>query len=147
MLAQFPAGRTRKQLAVLAGYSAKSSTFRNALGRLRTLGLATPASVEPIQATEAGMEAAAHVEPLPTGRALFEHWRGQLKPSERALLDTLYAAWPAGLDRDALAEAAEYSAASSTFRNALGRLRTLELATPAGIEPIRLSDELFEEPA
>jgi hypothetical protein len=145
VLAQFPEGRSRHQLAVLSGYSAKSSTFRNALGRLRTLGLASSGSVVPIRATEAGLEAARDVDPLPTGRALYEHWRAQLPQAGRALLEALYEAWPDGLPRVELAERSGYSIDSSTFRNALGRLRTFELATPANVEPIRVADELFEE--
>lgn len=122
VLAQFPDGRSRQQLAVLSGYSPNS--LRNPLGRLRTLGLAGRG--EPILITDAGREAiSGSYEPLPTGTALVDHWMSVLGKAERTVLSILLDAWPEPVTRADLAEKSGYSEAS--LRNPLGRLRTLEL--------------------
>lgn len=139
----FPAGRTRKQLAVLAGYKASGSTFRGAIAELRKRGYASPSSVEPIAATPEGL-AVAPADALPTGRALYEYWRRELPEGARKLLDVLYVAWPNGVDRTDLAERTGYDPFGSTYRGAIAALRNVDLATPAGVEPIKASDELME---
>jgi hypothetical protein len=122
VLAQFPAGRSRQQLAVLSGYSPNS--LRNPLGRLRTLGLAGRG--EPILITDAGREAISDgYEPLPTGPALVAHWMSVLGKAERTVLGILLDTWPEPVTRADLAGQSGYSEAS--LRNPLGRLRTLEL--------------------
>lgn len=141
VLAQHPAGRTRKQLALLTGYSIKSSSLGNALGTLRSAQLVTKGG-EPIQATEAGFEVAATLdgaEPLPTGQALYDYWAGRLNRAERAVLDALTAAWPEPLDKDELAARTGYSATSSSLGNALGKLRSLDL-----VDGWTASDEFME---
>lgn len=148
VLIQYPAGRTLKQLAILSGYSASGGGFRNALGRLRSLGLITPSGVEPIQATEAGHELASalDVEPLPQGEELLAHWMGSLKKkAEREVLQVLVDAWPDALDREEIAERTEsrYEPTGGGFRNALGKLRTLDLAE--GMNPMKASDALFDD--
>jgi len=126
VLAQHPQGRSRVQLALLTGYSVKSSSLSNALGRLRSDGLVGRG--DPIRIEPAGQQlAAGRFEPLPTGQALYEHWAGQLGRAERTVLDALVRAWPDELTRDGLAAASGYSATSSSLSNALGRLRSLEL--------------------
>lgn len=140
VLAQFPDGRSKQQLSVLSGYSIRSSSFGNALGALRSAGLAE--GRDPIVATAAGLAAASEVEPLPTGEALLHHWRGQLGRAERALLDVLVDAYPDALSRDELSHRSGYSATSSSFANALGKLRTLQLAE--GYGETRAADVLFE---
>jgi hypothetical protein len=146
VLAQFPAGRTRKQLAVLSGYKASGSTFRGAIAELRKRGYASPAGEEPIVATPEGL-AAAPTDALPTGRALYEHWRRELPEGARKVLDVLYSAWPNGVARDEIAERVGYEAKGSTFRGALAALRNVDLITRAGVEPIKASDELMDTAA
>jgi hypothetical protein len=126
VLAQFPGGRTRQQVATLSGYSGKSSGFANSLSRLRTLSLINRG--EPIRATAEGLSAIeGQVEPLPTGRGLLHHWNSKLGKAERAILEATIEAWPASLTRDEVAERTGYSPTSSGFANALSKLRTLEL--------------------
>ena len=137
VLAQFPAGRTRVQVALLSGYSVKSSSLSNALGRLRALDLATKGT-DPIRATPEGLAVAGDVDPAPTGPELLEHWRGRLGRAERAVLDAIVAAEPNELTRDELAEASGYSASSSSLSNALGKLRSLEL-----VQGFRVSEDLL----
>lgn len=140
VLAQFPDGRTKQQISVLSGYSIRSSSFANALGALRSAGLAE--GRDPIVITDAGIAAASDVEPLPTGQALLDHWRGQLGRAERSLLDVLVDAYPAALTKEEISERSGYSLTSSSFANALGKLRTLQLAD--GYGETRATDVLFE---
>jgi hypothetical protein len=51
----------------------------------------------------------------------------RLNRAERALLRVFLEAWPELVARDDAAERSGYSATSSSFSNALRRLRTLEL--------------------
>lgn len=132
VLAQFADGRTRSQVATLSGYSAKSSSLGNALSRLRTLGYINK-SGEPIRATNEGIDAiAGQYEPLPTGRALLDHWNSKLGKAERIILGVAIEAWPASLSREEVARLSGYSETSSSFGNALSKLRTLELISGRG---------------
>lgn len=137
VLAQFPEGRTKVQIAILTSYSIKSGGFRNALGVLRGAGYMV--GTDPMQVTQEGMAAAGKVDPLPTGRALLEHWLGNLKKAERVILEILYEHdW--AMSKEEIAKLAEYSITSGGFRNALGRLRSLELIH--GTDSISISEVL-----
>jgi hypothetical protein len=137
-LAQYPQGRSRRQVGILTGYSSKSGGFNGAIAGLRSKGFATPK--EPLVVTSEGIEALGEFEPLPTGEALLEHWYGQLDKAPAGILRTLAAAYPQSMTRDEVAAALGYSASSGGFNGALAKLRTLELierGTP------RLSDDFF----
>jgi uncharacterized protein len=136
---------TAQQLAVLSGYSIKSSGFANALGALRSSGLAVGGR-DAISATDVGRKAAGEVPPLPEGPALIEHWAGQLGKAERTLLRIVVDRWPQTMTAGELAEKSGYSIKSSGFANAIGRLRGLGLAH-GGREAIAASDELGEAAA
>ena len=139
VLAQFPEGRSKAQLSVLSGYSIKSSSFANALGSLRSNGLAD--GRDPITITADGMTAAGDIEPLPTGADLQDHWRQRLGRAERTILDVLIDAYPQALVKEEISERSGYSLTSSSFANALGKLRTLQLAD--GYAEVRAADVLF----
>ena len=144
VLVQFPEGRTKNQIATLSGYSVKSSTFSNTLSALRVAGLITRST--PIQATPEGCAALGDLaEPLPAGQALIDYWMGRLGKSERAVLQALLDAWPRPLDKDAISAATGYSVTSSTFSNALSRLRTLELIS--GYGEMRADETLAQQAA
>lgn len=139
-LAQFPEGRTKKQIAIGTGYRITSGGFRNALGKLRQVGYAVGS--DPLQVTEAGIAAAGHVEPIPTGQALLDFWMGNgLKQAERTILATLHRAYPEPMTKEEIAIETEYRITSGGFRNALGLLRSLELIE--GSDPIIASQDLF----
>jgi hypothetical protein len=126
VLAQFPDGRTKRQLAMLAGYSAKGGGFNNALSSLRTSGLIERG--EPIVITPAGLAVLGDDwEPLPEGAALIDHWMGQLSKAEGLALGALLDAYPQPLSKAEVAERAGYAADGGGFNNALSRLRTLQL--------------------
>lgn len=131
VLAQFPDGRTKRQLGMLAGYSANGGGFNNALSSLRTAGLIGRG--EPIAATAEGIEAlGGNWEPLPDGPDLAEHWLRQLSKAESLVLRALLDAWPASLTKAEVAERTGYAADGGGFNNALSRLRTLQLIDGRG---------------
>lgn len=115
---------TPAKVAFYSDYSAASSTFTNALGRLRH-GL-----VEGWRITADGiaMVESWQVRDKPTGAELADWLRAKLGQAERKLLDVLIAGFPNRLSNDEIASNSGYSEASSTFTNALGKLRTLEAA-------------------
>lgn len=122
---------SRPQASLLSGYSYTSSSFANALGSLRSKGY-LEGSGDDLKATTAGRAALGPVQPLPTGRALVEFWIGRLGKAEGMLLDFLSRRYPRSVTKEQLSEGTGYSITSSSFANALGRLRTLELVTRGG---------------
>jgi uncharacterized protein len=122
--------RTTVQVALLTGYSHKSGGFRNALSSLRTAGFLTGRGT--VEATAEGVAALGDWEPLPQGPALVEWWYGQLGRAERLILAELVQAWPSSVTVNEIAARTGYSATSGGFRNALSRLRSLQLAAGRG---------------
>ncbi len=138
VLAQYPAGRTMKQVAVLTGY-AQSGTFSNYVGSLRSRGWIEGHGT--VRITAAGMAALGPYEPLPVGHALLAWWLHRLGKGERVILETLASVYPNRLSMAVLAEKTGY-ALSGTFSNYLGRLRTLDLIEGRG--ELKASDLFFE---
>lgn len=128
VLAQFPEGRTKQQVAILARYAAKGGGFNNALGALRSGGLIE--GRDHLTITDAGLVAVSGGwEPLPVGTELLEHWVGQLPRAEGLILRELVAAWPQALAKADVAERTNYAVTGGGFNNALGKLRTLQLVS------------------
>lgn len=126
VLAQFPDGRSVKQIAILSGYSANSGGFNAALAGLRTAGLIQRGS--PVKITPGGLAAlGGDWEPMPSGPALTDTWMAKLSKAEGTVLRVLLDAWPAELSRTEMAERAGYSANSGGFNAAVAKLRTLDL--------------------
>jgi hypothetical protein len=140
-LAQYSQARSKVQVAVLTGYAASGGGFNNYLGALRSRGL-VKGDGERLTFTEAGIQALGSWEPLPTGSALIDYWRGRLGKAERLILETLTHAYPAALNKEEIAARAGYEANGGGFNNALGRLRTLELVEGRG--ELRASGNLFD---
>lgn len=141
VLAQFPEGRTDRQVAILAGYSGKSGGFRGALSKLRTHGLIVGSGGH-LQITQEGLQAIdGQWEPLPQGIALLEYWLGQMnRAAERSVLHAVYMAYPNRIDVQDVAAQTGYEAAGGGFRGALSKLRTLGLIEGSG--SLRASDDL-----
>lgn len=139
-LVQYPAGRTKNQVALLSGYAVTGGGFNNALSALRSKGLMT-GSGDRLQITPAGTAELGPYTPLPTGAALLQHWYGQLGKAERATLEALAAVWPRALSKEEAASRTGYEASGGGFNNALSRLRTLELISGRG--ELKASDDLF----
>lgn len=130
--------RTTKELAVLTRYSASSGGFGTALAYLRGENLITRTA--PAEITQEGRKTIGHVEPLPSGKKLIEHWKEKLGPCEAAILDCLSDGTRVSLED--LAEVTRYSPSSGGFGSALAKLRKLKLIERGW--PTRLAKELFE---
>lgn len=115
---------TPAKVSFYSDYSANSSSFSNALGRLRSLGLAYG-----WQITAAGADLIGDaVGAKPSGTQLREWLRAKLGRAENSLLDVLVNHHPDRVDDETLSAGTGYSVGSSSFSNALGRLRSLEAA-------------------
>lgn len=124
--------RDVKTTAILAGYSAAGGGYRNALGRLRTLGYVE--GRDQLEVTDRGQAQLDGVDPLPVGDHLREHWKSQksVPAAGRRILDALAAAHPQPLTVEELATTTGYAASGGGYRNALGRLRSLGLIEGRG---------------
>jgi len=131
----------RNQLAVLAGYSAKSRHVDNTLAALRSRGLAQ-GSRDDLRITNEGLDALGTWEPLPAGAALVAYWVRELSAAEGAMLQALVDIYPRAMTRDELAEATNYSPTSRHVDNTIAGLRTRDLIT-GGRAELRASEELF----
>lgn len=125
-LAQYPAGRSKVQVAVLTGCAVSGGGFNNYLGALRSRELIL-GDGEHLKITEAGMSELGTWEPLPAGSGLVDYWRARLEKAERLILEALTEAYPNALTKEEVAARAGYEPHGGGFNNALGRLRTLEL--------------------
>jgi hypothetical protein len=140
VLAQYPQGRTKVQIALLAGYSHNGGGFNNALSALRAKGLII-GNGDRLTLTQEGVKVAPH-DPLPRGRELLAYWFTQLGKAERLVLDQLAGCYPRGMDKATLGQATGYEPNGGGFNNALSRLRTLELIEGRG--ELRASAIFFE---
>lgn len=142
-----PRPLSRDQVSILSGYSSTSSSFANGLGALRSAGLIDGGG-DALRLTAAGeAEAAESIGAAPQGPdETRQMWRGKLGKAELALFDALCDAFPGGMTKEELSQRSGYSATSSSFANALGRLRTLALAVN-GVGGVSASEALFSEAA
>ncbi|HKQ08336.1 MAG TPA: helicase HerA-like domain-containing protein [Blastocatellia bacterium] len=139
VLAQYPQGRNKAQIAIMSGYSHRGGTFNNYLSALRTKGYIERES-HSIRITEAGL-ATAPYQRLPSGYELIQHWLNQLGKAERSILSTLINAYPEELSKEEIAKQSGYEANGGGFNNALSKLRTLELVR--GYKRLKATDEFF----
>jgi uncharacterized protein len=139
VLAQYPKGRTKSQVAIITGYSHKGGAFNNYLSALRTRGLIEKHG-ELLIITEIGLQTGIY-EVLPTGSELIQYWKNQLGKAERAILDVLVDRYPNQLSKEEIANHAGYEASGGGFNNAMSKLRTLELIQ--GHKHLKASDALF----
>lgn len=132
---------TPAKVAFYSNYSAGTSTMNNALGRLRH-GLISGWKI-----TNAGCALIENyrIAPKPSGSELIQWIKGKLSKAEIAFLDALLAVYPKRMTNEELAARSGYSAGTSTFNNAIGRLRTLEVAEGYAKDGgIKASDVFFE---
>lgn len=134
--------RTKRQVALMAGYAGNGGGFNNALSSLRSSGRIQGGS-NALRITDDGLAALGDYEPLPTGRALLEHWASQLAKAPRLILQALAEAWPATLTKEQVAERTGYEPNGGGFNNSLSRLRTLELVAGNGAA-LCAAEELFD---
>lgn len=125
------------QLFTLTGYKARS--ISDYVGRLRAKGYVSPDW--PVIATQAGVDALGpSFEPLPTGDALLQHWRGKLPAGELKVLDVLVREYPNGLGNGDIGEATSYASRSVT--DYIGRLKARRLVERVG-QAVKASEALF----
>jgi uncharacterized protein len=119
--------RTKRQLALQAGYAENGGAFANPLGRLRAVGYVTKGA--PIEITDEGLRALGAFDPLPRGRELVDHWLASQSMSGpmAKILTALLDHYPGTYTRAELAEVTGYSPTGGAFANPLGKLRTLGL--------------------
>ena len=141
VLAQYPEGRKKVQVAVVTGYSQNGGGFNNALSALRSRGL-IEGGKEHLRIRDAGVQLLGDFEPLPMGRELVAYWMTQLGKAERAILQTLVNAYPGTLSKAGVASQTGYEPNGGGFNNALSKLRTLELLS-GNKEALKASDNLF----
>jgi len=84
-LAQYPQDRSKVQVAVLTAYAVTGGGFNNYLDALHSRGM-IQGDGDRLSITEAGIQALGSWEPLPSGSALIDYWRGRLGKAERLIL-------------------------------------------------------------
>jgi hypothetical protein len=135
---QYPDGVTREQLTVLTGY--KRSSRDAYVQRLREKQMIEVRG-DVIVATDDGVAALPDAEPLPTGEALREYWRGRLPQGELAVFDVLVAAYPNPIAREEIDAKTGYQRSS---RDAyLQRMNAKRLIETVGRGEVKASDQLF----
>jgi len=123
----YPEPITRSKMAVLAKVPIKSSTFRNGLSRLKSLGY-VQVEGEAVYCTDEGREQAGDFDALPqSADDSIKMWMQKLSPAYQRLLQAAIDAYPEWITREILAENSSVPLESSTFRNGLSRLKTLGL--------------------
>lgn len=138
-LIQYPNGLRREQLTVLTRY--KRSTRDAYIARLRERGF-VEVQADRVTATQAGVDAMPHAEPLPTGAALRELLDRELPTGERQVLGVLCDRYPEAVAREELDEPTGFK--RSTRDAYLSRLAAKELVLEAGRGMVKASDTLFE---
>jgi len=141
-LAQYPQGRSARQVGILAGLSSKSGSFNTYLSKGRSSGW-IEGERGMLRITDGGLEALGNFDPLPQGPELLNYWLSELGDGGAArILRVLAQAYPKSMSKEELGTAAELSHTSGSFNTYLSRLRTLELAEGRG--ELRASETLFE---
>lgn len=122
-----PGPFSKPQVAFLAGYSPKSTSFTNPLGSLNSAGKVRYPSGGMIEFTEQGRSEANRVDAAPTNEVLQARILAQLSEPQRRILEPLLEEYPKYMTHEELARRANYSHTSTSFTNPRGSLRTLGL--------------------
>lgn len=139
-VAQFEHGAQRDQLSVLTRY--KRSSRDAYVSRLVAKGFVQVTGTG-IVATDAGIAALGDgYEPLPTGRALQEHWISRLPEGERKIFEMLLAAGGDPVNREQIDELTGYKRSSrDAYLSRLGARRLVEVV---GRSEVKAVAQLFE---
>jgi uncharacterized protein len=140
-LAQHSDGMGIQKLGILVGMKTSGGSFGTYLSRLKGAGY-IDGGRNHLLATTAGVAALGAYQPLPTGAALVEYWRGELPGGMRRIFDAIVGAYPRALLKEQIAEAVEMQVTGGSFGTYLSRLRTLNLVE--GKAELRASATLFE---
>ena len=109
-IAQYPEGVSRTSLNVLTGYRATSLyEYTRAL----VAGGFAVIEGDNLKPTPEGIEAlGSNFQPLPTGRALLEHWRNQLTGGEKIIFEIIVEAFPNAIGRNEIMEKSGFKSTS-----------------------------------
>jgi hypothetical protein len=124
---------TRHQVALVAGYSPNTSSFKNALGSLRTAGATDSPRPGRVSLTATVDE---DVMDLTAARGTM---LSVLDGPHNRIIEA-FNADAAAISRDKVAEGSGYSPNTSSFKNAVGRLSTLGILTRPSMGMLALSD-------
>lgn len=133
---------TKKQTALMVGYSPKSGSYKNICGHLRSFGYVNYDG-DYLVATPEGVNMCGCFESLPSDPdSIHQFWYDKLSNSEAKLLRIIIEAHPDSISREEIAMKADYSATSGSFKNMLGHMRSTGLIDYKGQEVIA-TEELF----
>lgn len=137
---------TIKKIAILARYTASGGSFKNSIGKLRSMGIVNKG--DPVEVTEEGRKYLPEARQV-SGEELYEQWKEHdlLGNAEREILRVLWETPNRKLSPEDVASQCQsstgepYEATGGSFKNAIGKLRSLELVNRG--TPIGLSEEFF----
>lgn len=148
-IAEFEAiGRTqisKAWIAARSGASYSSSSYGNNLGALRAAGYIVYPSPDHVALTEKGRESAGAIEVPATSEDLLKSCLDLLSPPQQKILKSLYELHPHSVSKDELAEQVGSSAASSSYGNNLGSLRSAGMIEYPEPGKAKAADWLFLE--
>ena len=132
----------KANVAVWAGYRPTSGSFSSHLATMKRAGWVTYPGGR-LALTAAGRAAVPAPEAPATTNALHAAWLTKLSEPQGKLLRALLDAYPAAVEKDALAGATGYSAGSGSFSSHLAALRALGAVEYPAPGEARVSDLLF----
>jgi hypothetical protein len=141
-------GRTRAQVATIAGISPKGSTLGAYLSNLRHAGYIEETG-DRIEVSSAGLAEAKRIDPqlhVRTPDELREMWLPKFKRGARLMLEELLDKYPKWIDRVALAEKLGIETAGSTLGAYVSNLVAAGVAEKSGAS-LRASPTFFGDAA
>lgn len=130
---------SREQLTILTGY--KQTTRNEYIKQLKAAGYITIASDGDLLPTKRGTEAlGSQFRPLPKGRALREHWSGNLPHGEKVIFEIITRAYPKAVARDEISKQTNYK---QTTRNEYIKKLVARRLVANGDGGVKASSHLF----
>ena len=118
---------SKKKIAIVSEYAESGGAFRNIKGKLRSLGYIEYHG-ENLVATQKAVSEFPNYERIPdTPDEMLNHWCAKLAPAEAKVLRTIFNSFEYPISKDDVATQSNYDAKGGSFRNIMGRLRTLGL--------------------
>ena len=124
LAARSPAGYSRAQVGALTGFTPSGGTFQTYIGDLKRSG-AIEERDGLVYATESGCSSLGSSIPKAptTHEEAMALWRRALRAGAFRMLEAVVDAGPAGISRDAIADAVGMTSSGGTFQTYLGDLR------------------------
>lgn len=140
-----PRSITKQQMGTLAGFSIKGGTFQTYLSDLKKNQWITVDGNKRFAATEAGIESAGSVDPLPIDPdEIVEMWADKFRAGAARMLRTLASEYPISITKEHLALRTDFTVSGGTFQTYLSELRRNGLIIVEG-SMVSASPELFME--